>query len=143
MNRVLLPIVVIASLLAIEPSHAMQSDVRLQVVPGVVCKVDDSGGSRTSSFAFDIAVICSTECELTATSGAAELFGAGHVVERQDWTTPMLARIKRTSFRIEPNTPVMAPVLAIHLPEAFELRYYFREPQAMSLGRRLDTGPWT
>jgi len=133
MNRVLLPLLLFAGLVATEPSPVSAPDVRLQVVPAVVYKVDDPGGTRTSSFVFDIAVICSTDCELTPVSASVELSSAGSAVERQDWTTEMLARIKRTSFRLEPNTPVMAPVRAIALPEAFELRFYFRRPQALAI----------
>jgi hypothetical protein len=133
MNRVLLPSLLFAGLVATEPSPVSAPDVRLQVVPAVVYKVDDPGGARTSSFVFDIAVICSTDCALTPISASVELSSAGSAVERQDWTTEMLARIKRTSFRLEPNTPVMAPVRAIALPEAFELRFYFRQPQALAI----------
>ena len=133
MNRVLLPLLLFAGLVATEPSPVSAPDVRLQVVPAVVYKVDDPGGTRTSSFVFDIAVICSTDCELTPVSASVELSSAGSAVERQDWSTEMLARIKRTSFRLEPNTPVMAPVRAIALPEAFELRFYFRQPQALAI----------
>ena len=133
MNRVLVPLLLFAGLVATEPSPVSAPDVRLQVVPAVVYKVDDPGGTRTSSFVFDIAVICSTDCELTPVSASVELSSAGSAVERQDWTTEMLARIKRTSFRLEPNTPVMAPVRAIALPEAFELRFYFRQPQALAI----------
>jgi hypothetical protein len=133
MNRVLLPSLLFAGLVATEPSPVSAPDVRLQVVPAVVYKVDDAGGARTSSFVFDIAVICSTDCALTPISASVELSSAGSAVERQDWTTEMLARIKRTSFRLEPNTPVMAPVRAIALPEAFELRFYFRQPQALAI----------
>jgi hypothetical protein len=133
MKRVLLPSLLFAGLVATEPSPVSAPDVRLQVVPAVVYKVDDPGGARTSSFVFDIAVICSTDCALTPISASVELSSAGSAVERQDWTTEMLARIKRTSFRLEPNTPVMAPVRAIALPEAFELRFYFRQPQALAI----------
>jgi hypothetical protein len=133
MKRVLLPSLLFAGLVATEPSPVSAPDVRLQVVPAVVYKVDDAGGARTSSFVFDIAVICSTDCALTPISASVELSSAGSAVERQDWTTEMLARIKRTSFRLEPNTPVMAPVRAIALPEAFELRFYFRQPQALAI----------
>lgn len=108
-------------------------DFRLQVVPAIVYKVDDPGGSRTSSFVFDVAVICSTDCALTPISARVELSSGGSTVERQDWTTQMLAKIKQTSFRIEPNTPVMAPVRAVNLPEAFELRFYFRQPQPLAI----------
>lgn len=81
---------------------------------------------------FDLAVICSTDCDLSPISARMELSRAGSIVERQDWTTEMLAKIKRTSFRIEPNTPIMAPVRAVGLPEAFELRFYFRQSQALA-----------
>ena len=133
LDRILLPSVLFASLVAVEPSPVSRANFRLQVVPAIVYKVDDPGGSRTSSFVFDIAVICSTDCDLTATSARVELSSAGNIVERQDWTTGMLAKIKRTSFRLEPNTPVMAPVRAIALPEAFELRFYFRQAQAVAI----------
>jgi len=41
--------------------------------PGNVYKVDDPGNTRTSSFVFDIAVICSTDCALTPISSSVEL----------------------------------------------------------------------
>lgn len=121
---------VVVALLAFQRSTP---DFSLQVVPATVYKVDDPAGSRTSSFVFDIAVICSTDCDLTPASAHVELSSAGSVVERQDWTADMLAKIKYTSFRIEPNTPLMAPVRAVALPEAFELRFYFRQPQAFAI----------
>jgi hypothetical protein len=133
LDRILLPLVAIGAFGAAAPSPANPPDFRLQVVPANVYKVDDPGGSRTSSFVFDIAVICSTDCDLTPTSARVELLRAGSIVERQDWTSEMLAKIKRTSFRIAPNTPIMAPVRAIALPEAFELRFYFRQPQALAI----------
>src|SRR5438128_5296223 len=133
MSRVLPLLVLLACPVAVRPSRANQPDFRLQVVPAIVYKVDDPGGSRTSSFVFDIAVICSTDCELTPTSASVELFSAGNIVERQDWTAEMLAKIKRISFRIEPNTPLMSPVRAINLPEAFDLRFYFRQSQALAI----------
>jgi len=120
-------------LVGAQRSRAQGPAFRLQVVPAVVYKVDDPGGSRTSSFVFDVAVICSADCEVTPASARVELSAAGNIVERQDWTTEMLAKIKRTSFRIEPNTPLMAPVRAIALPEAFELRFYFRQSQAAAI----------
>jgi len=130
-----LPFLLVMSgcLVGVQRSWAQGPDFRPQVVPAIIYKVDDPGGSKTSSFVFDIAVICSADCELTPTSARVELSGAGNIVERQDWTTEMLANIKRTSFRIEPNTPLMAPVRAINLSEAFELRFYFREPQALGI----------
>ena len=135
LRMIRLPFLLVMSgcLVGVQRSRAQGPDFRPQVVPAIIYKVDDPGGSRTSSFVFDIAVICSADCELTPTSARVELSGAGNIVERQDWTTEMLAKIKRTSFRIEPNTPLMAPVRAINLPEAFELRFYFRQPQALAI----------
>jgi hypothetical protein len=133
MNRVLLSLVVFAGFGAARPSLANKPDFRLQLLPAAVYKVDDPGGSKTSSFAFDIAVICSTDCALTPVSANVELSTVRSTVEREDWTTGMLAAIKRTSFRVEPNTPIMAPARAINLPEVFELRFYFRRPQALAI----------
>jgi hypothetical protein len=133
MSRVLPVLVLLGCSVAVQPSWARQPDFRLQIVPAIVYKVDDPGNTRTSSFVFDIAVICSSDCVLTPISASVELSSAGNIVERQDWTTEMLAKIKRTSFRIEPNTPLMAPVRAIALPEAFELRFYFRQSQALAI----------
>ena len=73
MNRALLPFVVFASIVAFAPSQASQPDFRLQVVPAIVYKVDDPGNTRTSSFVFDIAVICSTDCALNPISASVEL----------------------------------------------------------------------
>ena len=128
-----LPLLAISTFVGVQSSSAQQPDFRLQLVPGIVYKVDDPGGSRTSSFVFDIAVICSKDCNLTPASARVELASAGSAVERQDWTAKSLAKIKWTSDRIEPNTPLMAPVRAIALPEAFELRFYFRQPRALSI----------
>ena len=133
MNRVLLLSVVLATLAGVDPTQVGRPDFRLQVVPAVVYKVDDPGGARTSSFVFDIAVICSSDCAPTPISASVDLTSAGSNVDRQVWTKEMLAKIKRTSFRIEPSTPIMAPVRAIGLPEAFELRFYFRQPQALAI----------
>jgi hypothetical protein len=133
MNRALLPSVVFAGLVAAEPSQVGQPDFRLQVVPAIVYKVDDPGGSRTSSFVFDIAVICSTDCELTPISASVELSSAGSTVERQAWTTEMLAKIKKLRYRIEPNTPLASLTRAFTLPEAFDVRFYFRHPQALAI----------
>jgi hypothetical protein len=133
MNRVLLPSLVFAAFGAVQPLPANRSDFRLQVVPAIVYKVDDPGGSRTSSFVFDVAVLCTTDCALTPISARVELSAAGATVEQQVWTTEMLAKIKRTSFRIGPNTPLMAPVRAITLPEAFDLRFYFRDPTPLAI----------
>ncbi len=133
MNRGLVLLVVFASSAAVAPSQASQPDFRLQVVPATVYKVDDPGGARTSSFVFNTAVICSTDCELTPISARVELFSAGSIVETQDWATEMLAQIKRTSYRIEPNTPLASPTRAFTLPEAFDVRFYFRHPQALAI----------
>jgi hypothetical protein len=65
MNRVLRLLVAPACLFAVQPTWAQQPDFRLQVVPAIVYKVDDPGNLNTSSFVFNIAVICSTDCELT------------------------------------------------------------------------------
>jgi len=133
MNRALLLLVVPACLLAVQPTWASQPDFHLQVVPAIVYKVDDPGNAGTSSFVFDIAVICSTDCALTPISARVELSNAGSTVERQDWTTEMLAKIKNIRFRIEPNTPLASPRRAFTLPEAFDVRFYFRHPQALAI----------
>lgn len=133
MSRVLLLFVVPACLFAVQPAWASQPDFHLQVVPAMVYKVDDPGNIATSSFVFDIAVICSTDCALTPISASVELSNAGSTVERQDWTTEMLAKIKNIRFRIEPNTPLASPTHAFTLPEAFDVRFYFRHPQALAI----------
>jgi Peptidase family M23 len=117
----------------VHPGWAQESGFRLQVVPARVYKVDDPGNSNTSSFVFNVAVLCSTDCELTPISARVELSSAGSTVERQDWTTEMLAKIKRVSYRIEPNTPLMSPRRAFTLPEAFDVGFYFRHPQALAI----------
>jgi peptidase M23-like protein len=45
----------------------------------------------------------------------------------------MLAKTKRIRYRIEANTPIMSPTRAFTLPEAFDLRFYFRHPQALAI----------
>jgi hypothetical protein len=92
LHRVLLPLVVFATLVAAAPSQIDQPGFGLRVVPAIVYKVDDPGGAGTSSFVFNIAATCSTDCELTPVSARVELSSAGSLVERQDWTTDMLAR---------------------------------------------------
>jgi hypothetical protein len=133
MSRALLLLGVPACLLAVQSTWASQPDFHLQVVPAIVYKVDDPGNISTSSFVFDIAVICSTDCALTPISGSAELSSAGSTVERQDWTTEMLAKIKGVRYRIEPNTMLASPTRAFTLPEAFDVRFYFRHPQALAI----------
>jgi murein DD-endopeptidase MepM/ murein hydrolase activator NlpD len=102
-------------------------------VPTVIYKVDDPGGIKTSSFLFDIAVICSPDCKLTPVSANVKLSSAGFIVEQQNWETEMLAKIKKVSYRILPDTPVVSPHRLFTLPEAFDLRFYFRHPQALAI----------
>jgi len=133
MRRVLPLLVVPACFFAVQPAWAAQRDFHLQVVPAIVYKVDDPGNAGTSSFVFDIAVICSIDCALTPISASVELSNAGSTVERQDWTTEMLAKIKNIRYRIEPNTPLASPTRAFTLTEAFDVRFYFRHPQALAI----------
>ncbi len=133
MNRVLRLLVASACLFAVQPTWAQQPDFRLQVVPASVYKVDDPGNLNTSSFVFNIAVICFTDCELTPISARLELSSAGSIVERQDWTTEMLAKIKQISYRIHPNDPFAWPTSEFTLPEAFDVLFYFRHPQALAI----------
>ena len=121
MSRVLLLLVAPVCLLAVQPTWASQPDFHLQVVPAIVYKVDDPGNLNTSSFVFNIAVICSTDCELTPISARVELSSAGSIVESQDWTTETLAKIKQISYRILPNDPFAWPTSGFTLPEAFDV----------------------
>src|SRR5262245_50384598 len=109
MNRILLLLVGLACLVAVQPAWASQPEFRLQVVPAIVYKVDDPGNSRTSSFVFDIAVICSTDCTLTPISASVELSNGRSTVERQEWTTEQLAKIKGVNYRIFSDTPMASP----------------------------------
>jgi hypothetical protein len=133
MSRVLLLLVVPACLFAVQPTWAGQPDFHLQVVPAIVYKVDDPGNTRTSSFVFDIAVICSTDCALTPISASVELSNGRSTVERQEWTTEMLAKVKGVSYRILPDTPVASPRRMFTLREAFDVHFYFRCPQALAI----------
>jgi peptidase M23-like protein len=133
MSRVLPLLVTLPCLFAIQPSKATPPDFRLQVVPAIVYKVDDPGNTRTSSFTFEIAVNCSTDCELTPISANVELSSGGLAVERQQWTTDMLAKITKVSHRIQANTPAWSPVRLFTLREAFDFRLYFRCPQALGV----------
>lgn len=133
MSRALLLLVVPACLLAVQPTWASQPEFHLQVVPATVYQVDDPGNIRTSSFVFDIAVICSTDCALTPISASVDLSSAGSTVERQDWTTEMLAKIRNKRYRIEPSTPIASPTRAFTLLEAFDVRFYFRHPKALAI----------
>src|ERR1700741_2633581 len=133
MSRPLLLLAVLACLLAVEPIWASQPDLHLQVVPAIIYKVDDPGNTRTSSFVFDVAVICSTGCALTPTSASVELSNGRSTVERQEGTTEMLATIKGVNYLILPDTPVASPRRLFTLPEAFDLHFYFRCPQALAI----------
>jgi len=133
MSRVPLLLVVLACLFAVQPLWAGQPDFHLQVAPAIVYKVDDPGNTRTSSFVFDIAVICSTDCALTPISASVELLNGRSTVERQEWTTEMLAKVKGVSYRILPDTPVAYPRRMFTLPEAFDVHFYFRCPQALAI----------
>jgi hypothetical protein len=115
MNRVSLLFVVLACLFAVQPSWA-----------------------RTSSFVFDIAVICSTDCALTPISASVELSNGRSTVERQEWTTEMLAKIKGVKYRIPQDTPVASPRRMFTLPEAFDLHFYFRGPKRWRLTPQLS-----
>jgi len=133
MSRVLLLSVALACVFAVQPAWASQPDFHLQVVPAIVYKVDDPGNTRTSSFVFDIALICSTDCVLTPISASVELSSGPSKVERQDWTTETLAKIKGVNYRILPDTPLAAPRRMFTLREAFDLHFYFRCPQSLAI----------
>ena len=107
--------------------------LHLQVVPANVYKVDDPGGAQTSSFVFNVSVICSDDCALTPVAATVELSSAGSLVERQVWTATMLAKIRRTNYLLQPDTPIAAPQRLFSLPEAFDLRFFFRDPQAFAI----------
>ena len=133
MNRVLLLLVVTVSLFAVHPAWANQPDFQLQVVPTVVYKVDDPGNTGTSSFVFDIAVICSSDCALTPTSASVELSNGRSAVERQDWSPEMLTKIKGVNYRIQPDTSIASDRRLFTLNEAFDVHFYFRCPQALAI----------
>ena len=132
MRRVPLLAVLPGCFFGVQPSWAQQPDFRLQVVPASVYKVDDPGNVNTSSFVFNIAVICSTDCELTPISARVELASAGSIVESQNWTTEMLAKVKQINYRSQPDDPFGWPT-GVTLPEAFDVFFYFRHPQALAI----------
>ncbi len=134
MSRVLPVLVLLAGLVAVRASRADQPDFRLQVVPANVYKVDDPGNTGTSSFVFDIAVICPNDTALTPIAASVELSNGRSTVERQEWTTDLLAKIKGVHYRILSDTPVASPRRMFTLPEAFDLHFYFRCPQALMIG---------
>jgi len=133
MSRVSLLSLALACFFAAPPSWASQPDFHLQAVPANVYKVDDPGNTRTSSFVFDVAVICSSDCALTPISASVELSTGRSIVEQQEWTTELLAKIKGVNYRISPDTPVAFPRRMFTLPEAFDLHLYFRCPQALAV----------
>jgi murein DD-endopeptidase MepM/ murein hydrolase activator NlpD len=133
MTRLVSPLILVACLFPAQTSCANRPGIHLEVVPGTVYKVDDPGGSNTSSFVFNLVVICSTDCNLTPISARVELSRAGTAVEQQDWTTESLTKIKQESYRIEADTPLESPTRAFTLPEAFDLRFYFRTPQSLAI----------
>ena|ERR1700693_3849509 len=136
MSRVLpLLLVALACLFAVEPSWASEPDFHLQVVPAIVYKVDDPGNLNTSSFVFDIAVICSTDCALAPISASVELSSAGSTVERQDWTTEMLAKIKNTRYRIEPRN---RRCVRLRCPKHLTFAFIFAIPRHWRLTSRLS-----
>src|SRR5262245_11588849 len=83
MSRVPPLLFLLASLVASRPARAAQPDFRLQVVPAIVYKVDDPGNTETSTFVFDVAVICSTDSALTPISASVQLSDGHSIVERQ------------------------------------------------------------
>jgi hypothetical protein len=133
MRLISLLLVVLACLSAVQTTWASQSqpDFHLQIVPSIVYKVDDPENSKTSSFVFNIAVICSSDCALTPVSARVELSSAGSTVESQDWTTEMLAKIKQKNYEILSDSPFAFPIFTLH--EAFDVPFYFRHPQALAI----------
>lgn len=45
----------------------------------------------------------------------------------------MLAKVKNENYRLLPNTPAMSGVRSFNLPEAFDLRFYYRCLQALAV----------
>jgi hypothetical protein len=134
MNRVLPFLVMLASFVGAQASRASQPGFRLQVVPAVVYKVDDPGNTRTSTFVFDVAVICPTDSALTPVSASVALSSGKSTVERQEWSAELLAKIEGVHYRISSATPAESPKRMFTLPEAFDLHFYFRRPQALAIG---------
>jgi hypothetical protein len=64
-----------------------------------------------------------------------ELSDGQSTVERQEWSTEMLAKIKGVKYRIPPDTPAASPLRRriVTLPEAFDLHFYFRCPHALAV----------
>jgi len=133
MSRVLPVVVFLACSAAAHASRADQPNVRLQVVPAIVYKVDDPGNTGTSSFVFDIAVICPGDTEITPIAASVELSHGPSIVERQEWATAPLATIKGVHYRISSDTPVASPKRMFTLPEVFDLHFYFRCNRALMI----------
>jgi hypothetical protein len=133
MSRVLLLGVMAAGLFAVHPSRAKPPDFRLHVVPAIVYKVDDPANGGTSSFVFDVAVICSTDCALEPISASVAFSSGASTVARQEWTPERLAKIKGEKYRLSSETPVAAPIRMFTLREAFDLHFYVRYPQALAI----------
>ncbi len=133
MRRVLPFLVLLSCCVAVRPTRADPPAFRLQVVPTRVYKVDDPGNTGTSSFVFDVAVIAPTDTALAPIAATVELSSGRSTVERQEWTTERLAKIKGVHYRILPNTPIASPRRMFTLPEAFDLHFYFRCPQALGV----------
>jgi hypothetical protein len=133
MIRTLYLALVTSCVAAAQPPQTHQPDVRLQVVPDIVYKVDDPGSTRTSSFVFDVAVLCSSDCALTPASASIELSHGRSIVERQAWTADQAASIAGKRYRILPETPIASPTRAFTLPEAFDLHFYMRVPRALAV----------
>ncbi|MDB5145329.1 MAG: family peptidase [Mucilaginibacter sp.] len=111
-----------------------QLDFHLHLVPDIIYKVDDPGGRNTSSFLFDIAVICSNNFKLTPISAVLKLSSAGFIVEQQNWESEMLAKIMKVSYRIvQETTSIVSPNRLFTLPESFDLRFYFRHPKVLAI----------
>lgn len=108
-------------------------DPHLQVVPSSVYKVDDPGNTRTSSFLFDIAVVRASDRDVAPIFATVELSNGGSVVQRQEWTAELLAKIVGVRYRILPDTPIASPRRMFTLPEAFDLHFYFRCHQALAI----------
>jgi len=126
--------ILVSCIVGAQVAYASQPSFGLEVVPARVFKVDDPGGSNTSSFVFNLAAICARTCGgLVPVQAHVELSSGGSAVVRQDWTARSLAKIKGESYRIGPDTPVASPTRTFALPEAFDLRFYFRNPRALAV----------
>ena len=55
------------------------------------------------------------------------------MVEQQEWSTDTLAKIKGVSYRVNVDTPISSTRRLITLPEAFDLHFYVRRPQALAI----------